>query len=62
MEVIEFKAKVKNGAIQIPPKYKKKIGNTVKVMIFSDKKTEKNDIIDELLENPIKMDDFSPFR
>jgi len=60
MEVIEFKTKIKDGKIQIPNKYKQKLSDTVKVIIFADKKTDKNDIIDELLANPIKMDNFLP--
>jgi hypothetical protein len=61
MEAIEFKTKIKNGIIQIPKKYKQKIGNTVKVIIMTEKKAKQTDIIDKLLKNPIKIKDFSPF-
>ncbi len=61
MEAIEFKAKIKNGIIQIPEKYKQKIGNTVKVILITEKKAKQTDIIDKLLANPIKSRDFSPF-
>ena len=61
MEAIEFKSKIKNGIIQIPEKYKQKIGNTVKVIVITEKKAKQFDIIDELLANPIKLKDFSPF-
>jgi bifunctional DNA-binding transcriptional regulator/antitoxin component of YhaV-PrlF toxin-antitoxin module len=62
MEAIEFRTKIKkNGIIQIPKKYKEKIGNTVKVIIIAEQKEIKADIINELLENPIKLKDFSPF-
>ena len=61
MEAIEFKAKIKNGIIQIPEKYKQKIGNTVKVILITEKKAKQTDIIDKLLANPIKSKDFSPF-
>jgi hypothetical protein len=61
MEVIEFKSKIKNGIIRIPEKYKQKTGNTVKVIIISEKVTRQADIIDKLLANPIKSEDFSPF-
>jgi len=61
MEVIEFKSKIKNGIIQIPKKYKQKIGNTVKVIVITEKKAKQADIIDKLLANPIKLKDFSPF-
>ena len=61
MEAIEFKSKIKNGIIQIPEKYKQKIGNTVKVILITEKKVKQTDIIDKLLANPIKSKDFSPF-
>ena len=61
MEAIEFKSKIKNGIIQIPKKYKQKMGNTVKVIVITEKKAKQADIIDNLLSNPIKSKDFSPF-
>ena len=61
MEAIEFKSKIKNGIIQIPEKYKQKIGNTVKVIVITEKKAKQSDIIDKLLANPIKSKDFLPF-
>ena len=61
MEAIEFKSKIKNGTIQIPEKYKQKIGNTVKVILITEKKTKQTDIIDKLLANPIKSKNFLPF-
>lgn len=61
MEAIEFRTKIRNGIIQIPKKYKQKIGNTVKVIILAEQKEKDADIIDELLENPIKLKNFTPF-
>jgi len=61
MEAIEFKTKIKNGAIRIPKKYKQKIGNTVKVILMTEQKAKQADIIDKLLTNPIKLKNFSPF-
>lgn len=61
MEAIEFTTKIKNGTIQIPKKYKQRTGNTVKVIIMTEKKAKQADIIDRLLTNPIKLKDFSPF-
>jgi len=60
MEVIEFKSKIKNGAILIPEKYKQKIGNTVKVIVITEKKKNRSDIIDKLLAKPIKTKNFLP--
>lgn len=61
MEAIEFRTKIKNGVIQIPKKYKQKLGNTVKVIIIAEQEEKHADIIDELLKNPIKLKNFSPF-
>ncbi len=61
MEIIEFKSKIKNGIIRIPEKYKQKMGNTAKVIVITEKKTKHPDIIDSLLENPIRLKSFSPF-
>ncbi len=63
MEAIEFKTKIKNGTIQIPEKYQKQVGDTVKVIIISDKAQEngsqEKDIIDTLLTNPIGLNFYS---
>jgi len=51
----------KNGIIRIPEKYKQKTGNTVKVIVITEKKANRSDIIDKLLATPIESKDFSPF-
>ncbi len=61
MEVIEFKARIKDGNIRIPEKYKTKTADSVKVIIISEKIIRETDIIDDLLANPIKIHNFSPF-
>jgi len=60
MEAFEFKTKIKNGVIQVPKKYTQKIGKNVKVIIFSDHRPKRKDIVDDLLKHPIKVDDFKP--
>ena len=60
MEAIEFKTKIKNGIIRIPDKFKQKNGNTVKVILISEKSPEQSNLIDDLLSNPVKINDFSP--
>ena len=47
MEAIEFKAKIKNGMIRIPDKFRQKTGDTVKVIILSEQKSGQTDIIDK---------------
>lgn len=61
MEVIEFKAKIRDGIIMVPEKYRKSIGNTVKVLIIGESTRNHDDMIDKLLEDPIKAEDFVPF-
>ncbi len=61
MEAYEFKTKIKNGLIQVPKKYTQKVGNAVKVIILSDQKNRQNDIVDELLNNPVEINNFMPF-
>lgn len=60
MEAIEFKTKVKDGTIKIPQKYKQILKDTVKVIILCDPKKPMKNIINELWENPIEIDGFSP--
>jgi len=60
MEAIEFKAKIRNGLIRIPDKFRQRTGDTVKVIILSEQKARQTDIIDKLLLNPIKSKQFSP--
>ncbi len=61
MEAIEFKAKIKNGFIRVPEKFKQRTDSNVKVILISEQKVSQTDIIDKLLLNPIKSKDFSPF-
>ncbi|MBT7713017.1 MAG: hypothetical protein HN745_14945 [Deltaproteobacteria bacterium] len=61
MEAIEFKARIRDGVIRIPQKYRQKTGNTVKVILISEQGAKHSDIIDKLLEDPLKSEDFSPF-
>ena len=61
MEAIEFKTKIRDGIIRIPQKYKQKTDHTVKVILISAQGSKQPDIIDKLLEAPIKSKDFSPF-
>ena len=65
MDAVEFKTKVKNGTIQIPEKYQRQISDTVKVILISDRvfanDRKEKDIIDDLLSNPIGLNNFFPF-
>jgi hypothetical protein len=62
MKAVEFQTSVKNGTIQIPEKYKAQFENHVRVVLMREEKTagEKTDIIDRLMENPLKVANFKP--
>ena len=60
IEAIEFKTKIKNGKIEIPKRFKNKLGNTVKVIVLSESSQKGHDILDELLNRPLEIENFSP--
>ena len=62
MRAYEFKAQIKNGTIQIPQKFTRRIGNTVRVIILADYESEHPDMIEDLMKNPIEIDDFTPLK
>ena len=61
MQAIEFRTKIKNGMIVIPEKYRKKLKENVKVIVLSEENdTGTSDIIDSLMDSPLKIKDFQP--
>lgn len=61
MHAIEFQTHIKNGIIEVPEPYKEMEWKNVKVIILAEEKREtSSDIIEELLNSPIRMPDFSP--
>jgi hypothetical protein len=63
MGTIEFRTTVKNGEIEIPAKYRNQIKNRVRVVLFSEsEKPGKNNLIDQLLENPVKIQGLRPMK
>jgi len=67
MFAIEFRAKIKNGTIELPKKFRKVLTENVKVIILKEETLTvrqvppEHTIIDQLLAEPIKMKEFSPF-
>lgn len=61
MSTITFTASIQDGVIEIPEEHKKELGNgdSVKVTVVK-KKTPMTGIIEELINNPIKVKDFTP--
>ena len=61
MQAIEFKTKVKNGMIIIPEKYRKTVKENVKVILLSEEnEIRTSDIIDSLMDSPLKIQNFQP--
>ncbi len=61
MYAFEFKTKIKNGMIEIPEKFRKKLKNNVKVILLTEYIADtQSDVIEELLESPLKLTDFRP--
>jgi len=61
MQTIEFRAKIKNGIIQIPARFKGKVAQDVQVILVSEsEKKTTTDMIDELMAQPLKATGFKP--
>jgi bifunctional DNA-binding transcriptional regulator/antitoxin component of YhaV-PrlF toxin-antitoxin module len=61
MVTVKFKARIKDGRIHIPAKYRRNLGDKVRVILVSDEqKSEKPNILRELLVHPIKIASFEP--
>ncbi|MBW4692327.1 MAG: hypothetical protein KME27_11230 [Lyngbya sp. HA4199-MV5] len=62
MVPVEFQARVENGIIVVPDEYKQSLAdvNTVKVIVLkqAQKQVPRPDIMDELAQNPVKVDRF----
>ena len=63
MYAVEFRTKIIDGIIEVPEKYRKKIKYLVKVILLTEDTFDTaSDIIEELLESPLKLPDFRPFK
>ncbi|QTA91793.1 hypothetical protein [Desulfonema magnum] len=63
MYAVEFRTKVTDGIIQIPEKYRKKIKNNVRVILLAEDSADTtSDIIEDILESPLKLPDFRSFK
>ena len=61
MQTIEFRAKIKNGVIQIPARFKDKVAEDVRVILVPKSKKDTNtDMIEQLMSNPLKVRGFTP--
>lgn len=62
MKAVEFQTTVKNGTIQIPEKYKEQFKKHVRVVLMREEESggSERDIIDRLMETPLKSENFKP--
>lgn len=61
MQAVEFQAIVKNGMIEIPREYRNSLSRRVRVIVLAEENQEQyTNLIDDLLENPLKIQGFQP--
>jgi len=61
MQAIEFQTKVKDGTIEIPERYHGQLGKQVRVILLSEERSPRRNLIDQLLDRPWKAKSFKPF-
>lgn len=63
MYAVEFRTKMIDGIIKVPEKYRKKMRNSVKVILLMEDISDiSSDTIGELLISPLRQPDFKSFK
>ncbi|HDN26053.1 MAG TPA: hypothetical protein ENG03_02950 [Thioploca sp.] len=60
MYTIEFESTIENDIIKIPPIHLGQLAGKVKVIIHQEQSEKTTNYIDELLESPLKVENFTP--
>ena len=60
MYAVEFQAKTKNGAIEIPEIYRNRFKERVRVILLAKEESTSETFIDQLLQQPSKVAGFKP--
>jgi hypothetical protein len=60
MYAVKFRTKVKNGTIEIPEVYRDRFKERVRVVLLVEEESVTANLIDELLQHPLKVTDFKP--
>jgi DNA-binding transcriptional regulator/RsmH inhibitor MraZ len=60
MFTIEFQAKIDNGAIEVPERFRDRLKGSVRVIVFGEVESSTGSMIDELLARPLQIPDFRP--
>ena len=61
MYAVEFQAKIKNGTIEIPEMYRNRFKAHVRVILLAEEESTTVNLIDQLLQHPLKVAGFKPF-
>lgn len=61
MYAVEFQAKIKDGAIEIPEVYRHRFKERVRVILLAEEESTTVNLIDQLLQQPLKVPEFKPF-
>lgn len=62
MIAVEFQTNVKDGTIEVPSAYRDKVKGSVRVIILTEEVAEKKNMIEYLINNPIKAPGFKPMK
>jgi hypothetical protein len=60
MYAVEFQAQIKNGTIEIPEVYRSQLKERVRVILLAEEESTTENLIDQLLQHPIKLAEFKP--
>jgi hypothetical protein len=60
MYAVEFQAKIKNGAIEIPEEYRTRFKERVRVILLAEEESTAANFIDHLLQHPLPIAGFKP--
>jgi hypothetical protein len=61
MYAVEFQAKIKDGTIEIPEVYRHRFKKRVRVILLAEEESTTVNLIDQLLQHPLKVAGFKPF-
>jgi hypothetical protein len=61
MYAVEFHTTIKDGTIEIPELYRHRFKERVRVILFAEEDNTTGNLIDQLLQHPLKVAGFKPF-
>jgi len=61
MYAVEFQATIKDGTIEIPEVYRHRFRERVRVILLAEEESTTANLIDQLLQRPLKIPEFKPF-